>query len=97
PLARYAGGTQRNLVGLRHGSTVARTAAAISVVPDLPPAFPTVGPGRQTGTHFTRPGRGVARPRKIGWCLSLKFMASAFLRMHQTPRQTRGLLQQPRR
>jgi len=65
PLARYAGGTQRNLVGFGHGSTVARTAAAISVVPDLPPAFPAVGAGGQTGTHFARPGRGVARPRKI--------------------------------
>lgn len=65
PLARYAGGTQRNLVGLGHGSTVARTAPALSVVPDLPSAFPTVGPGGQSGMHFARAGRGVARPGKV--------------------------------
>jgi transposase len=64
-LARYAGGAQRNLVGLGHRSTVARTAPAISVVPDLPSALPAVGAGEQTGTHLARAGRGVARPRKI--------------------------------
>ena len=64
PLARHAGSTQRNPVGLGYGGAVARTAPEISALPDLPSPLPAVGARRQAGTHLARIGRGVARPRK---------------------------------
>ena len=65
PLARHAGGTQRNSVGLGYGGAVARAAPEVSAVPDLPSPLPAMGARGQAGTHLARPGRGVARPRKI--------------------------------
>src|SRR5882762_10010909 len=48
-VARYAGSTQRDLVGLGYRRAVAGTAQEISAVPNLPPPLPAVGTGRQTG------------------------------------------------
>src|SRR5450755_3395644 len=64
PVARFAGGTQRHLVGVGHWSTVARAAREISAVPDPPSPLPAVGAGRQAGRHLARLSGGVARPWK---------------------------------
>jgi transposase len=63
-VARHASRAQRNLVGVGHRGTVARTAQPISAVPDLPSPLPAVGAGRQTGRHLARTGGGIARTGK---------------------------------
>jgi transposase len=65
-VARYAGSAQRDLVGLGYRRAVARTAQEISAVPNLPPPLPAVGTGGQTGRHFARASRGIARTRETG-------------------------------
>src|SRR5277367_6403286 len=42
-VARHASRAQRNLVGVGHRGTVARTAQQVSAVPDLPSPLPAVG------------------------------------------------------
>jgi len=60
----YASRAQRNSLGVGHLGPVARTAQEIPSVPDLPSSFPTVGTGRQTGTHLAGASRGVTGARK---------------------------------
>ena len=64
-VAGHASRAQRNPVGLRYRSAVARTAQQVSSVPDLPSSVPAVGAGWQTGAHLACPSGGVACPREI--------------------------------
>src|SRR6266478_3907551 len=65
-VARYAGSTQRDLVGLGYRRAVAGTAQEISAVPNLPPPLPAVGTGRQTGRDLACARGAIARARETG-------------------------------
>ena len=65
-VARYAGSTQRDLVGLGYRRAVAGTAQEISAVPNLPPPLPALGTGRQTERDLACASGGIAGARETG-------------------------------
>jgi transposase len=69
-MAGHASSAERYSVGLGYRGTMAGIAQQIPAVPDLPPPFPAMGAGRQTGAHLACPGRGVTSTRgtRFGGC-----------------------------